>query len=99
LGIETLVIGRDPFAFVEIIRRLEAGATVALLMTGHGGERRAGGTFSVANLPPPSRRRSWLAPPLRPPAVYLPRTDQGYAAHSSADPYDARLCARRGATN
>lgn len=31
-GIETLVIGRDAFAFVEIIRRLEAGATVALLM-------------------------------------------------------------------
>jgi KDO2-lipid IV(A) lauroyltransferase len=31
-GIETTVIGRDPFAFVEIIRRLEAGATVALLM-------------------------------------------------------------------
>jgi lauroyl/myristoyl acyltransferase len=31
-GIETLVIGRDPFAFVEIIRRLEAGATVALLI-------------------------------------------------------------------
>ena len=30
--IETLVIGEDPFAFVEIIRRLEAGATVALLV-------------------------------------------------------------------
>lgn len=31
-GIDTMVIGRDPFAFVEIIRRLEAGATVALLI-------------------------------------------------------------------
>jgi len=31
-GIETLVIGRDPFAFVEIIRRVEGGATVALLV-------------------------------------------------------------------
>ena len=31
-NIETLVIGEDPFAFVEIIRRLEAGATVALLI-------------------------------------------------------------------
>ncbi|HKI69429.1 MAG TPA: MMPL family transporter, partial [Verrucomicrobiae bacterium] len=31
-GIETLVIGEDLFAFVEIIRRLEAGATVALLV-------------------------------------------------------------------
>jgi lauroyl/myristoyl acyltransferase len=31
-GIETLVIGENPFAFVEVIRRLEQGATVALLM-------------------------------------------------------------------
>jgi KDO2-lipid IV(A) lauroyltransferase len=31
-NIDTLVIGDDPFAFVEIIRRLEAGATVALLV-------------------------------------------------------------------
>ena len=31
-GIETLVLGRDTFAFVEIIRRLEAGAIVALLV-------------------------------------------------------------------
>ena len=30
--IETLVIGNDPLAFVEIIRRLEGGATVALLV-------------------------------------------------------------------
>jgi KDO2-lipid IV(A) lauroyltransferase len=31
-GIETVVIGRDPFAFVDVIRRLEAGATIALLV-------------------------------------------------------------------
>jgi lauroyl/myristoyl acyltransferase len=31
-GVETLVIGQDPFAFLEVIRRLEAGATVALLV-------------------------------------------------------------------
>jgi KDO2-lipid IV(A) lauroyltransferase len=31
-NIETFVIGNDPFAFVEIIRRLEAGATIALLV-------------------------------------------------------------------
>jgi lauroyl/myristoyl acyltransferase/predicted exporter len=31
-GIETFVVGEDPFAFVEIIRRLEAGAVVALLV-------------------------------------------------------------------
>jgi lauroyl/myristoyl acyltransferase/predicted exporter len=31
-GIETLVVGADPFAFVEVIKRLEAGAVVALLV-------------------------------------------------------------------
>lgn len=31
-GIETLVIGDNPFSFVEVIRRLDAGATVALLV-------------------------------------------------------------------
>ncbi len=31
-GIETLVIGRDAFAFVEVIKRLQAGATVAILV-------------------------------------------------------------------
>jgi predicted RND superfamily exporter protein len=31
-GIETLVVGEDAFAFVEIIRRLQEGATVALLV-------------------------------------------------------------------
>src|SRR5207245_5027872 len=31
-GIETLVVGADAFAFVEIIKRLQAGATVALLV-------------------------------------------------------------------
>jgi KDO2-lipid IV(A) lauroyltransferase len=31
-NIETLVIGEDPFAFVEVIRKLESGAAVALLL-------------------------------------------------------------------
>ncbi|MGA2788624.1 MAG: MMPL family transporter [Verrucomicrobiota bacterium] len=31
-GVETLVVGQDAFAFVEIIKRLQAGATVALLV-------------------------------------------------------------------
>ena len=31
-GIETLVIGRDAFAFVEVIKRLQEGATVAILV-------------------------------------------------------------------
>jgi predicted RND superfamily exporter protein/predicted LPLAT superfamily acyltransferase len=31
-GVETLVVGSDAFAFIEIIKRLQAGATVALLV-------------------------------------------------------------------
>jgi lauroyl/myristoyl acyltransferase len=31
-GVETLVVGEDAFAFLEIIKRLQAGATVALLL-------------------------------------------------------------------
>jgi lauroyl/myristoyl acyltransferase len=31
-GIETLVVGTDSFAFVEVIKRLQEGATVALLI-------------------------------------------------------------------
>ena len=31
-GVETLVVGEDAFAFLEIIKRLQAGATVALLV-------------------------------------------------------------------
>lgn len=31
-GVETLVIGQDPFAFVDLIQRLQAGATVAMLV-------------------------------------------------------------------
>jgi len=31
-GVETLVVGQDAFAFVDIIRRLQEGATVALLV-------------------------------------------------------------------
>ncbi|MBN8247810.1 MAG: MMPL family transporter [Verrucomicrobia bacterium] len=32
LGVDTLVVGSDPFAFVEVIRRLQDGGMVALLM-------------------------------------------------------------------
>lgn len=31
-GVETIVVGQDAFAFVEIIRRLQEGATVAMLI-------------------------------------------------------------------
>jgi lauroyl/myristoyl acyltransferase len=89
-GVETLVIGRDPFAFVEIIRRLETGATVALLMDrppeastvlvelfGH----RFAASIAAAEL---ARAAGCVLLP-----VYLPRTDQGYAAHILPQiPYD-----------
>ncbi len=31
-GVETIVVGEDAFAFIEIVKRLQGGATVALLM-------------------------------------------------------------------
>jgi len=31
-GVDTLIVGDDPFAFVEVIRRLAAGGVVALLL-------------------------------------------------------------------
>ncbi len=31
-GVETLIVGNDPFAFVEVIKRLNAGGSVALLL-------------------------------------------------------------------
>ncbi|MGV3771468.1 MAG: lysophospholipid acyltransferase family protein [Verrucomicrobiales bacterium] len=31
-GIETVVVGSDPFAFIEVIRKLDSGAVVALLV-------------------------------------------------------------------
>jgi KDO2-lipid IV(A) lauroyltransferase len=89
-GIETLVIGRDPFAFVEIIRRLEAGAAVALLVD-RPPERSAvmvelfGRKFAASIAPAELARASGCV--LLP--VYLPRTEQGYAAHSLPQiPYD-----------
>jgi KDO2-lipid IV(A) lauroyltransferase len=42
LGVDTLVVGADPFAFVGVIQRLQAGGVVALLVdrppAGHGVE-------------------------------------------------------------
>ena len=81
-GIETLVIGRDPFAFVEIIRRLEAGATVALLIdrppkTSAVEVELFGEKFSAsiaaAEL---ARATNCILLP-----VYLPRLGDKYAAH------------------
>ena len=81
-GIETLVIGRDPFAFVEIIRRLEAGATVALLIDRppktSAVEVELFGTKFSASIAAAELARATnciLLP------VYLPRLGDKYAAH------------------
>jgi len=89
-NIETFVIGEDPFAFLEVIRRLEGGATVALLV-----DRPPAATavtvelfgrpflasIAVAEL---ARASGCMLVP-----VYLPRTGQAYAAHLlPAIPYD-----------
>jgi KDO2-lipid IV(A) lauroyltransferase len=81
-GIETLVIGRDPFAFVEIIRRLEAGATVALLIdrppkTSAIEVELFGRPFS-ASIAAAELARATNCEIL---PVYLPRVKDGYAAH------------------
>ncbi|MBM3346010.1 MAG: hypothetical protein FJY55_05865 [Betaproteobacteria bacterium] len=81
-GIETFVIGSNPFAFVEIIKRLGDGAKVALLVdrppaasavTVELFGRPLAGSMAAAEL----ARASGCA--LLP--VYLPRTSEGYAAH------------------
>ena len=81
-NIETLVIGEDPFAFLEVIKRLENGATVALLV-----DRPPDATSIKVQLfgkPfPASIAAAELARAsgcvLLP--VYLPRTNGAYAAH------------------
>ncbi len=82
-GIDTLPLGNDPFASIEIIRRLEAGNAVALLMDrppaatattvklfGHP----FAATLSAAAL---ARATGCALLP-----VYLPRTPAGYVAHA-----------------
>jgi lauroyl/myristoyl acyltransferase len=81
LGVETLVVGQDAFAFVEVIKRLQAGATVALLV-----DRPSPGTsvkvelfgcpFRGSIAPAELARASGCA--LVP--VYVVADDSGYAA-------------------
>ncbi|MDQ6631988.1 MAG: hypothetical protein M3Y82_09555 [Verrucomicrobiota bacterium] len=81
-GIETLVIGQDPFAFVEIIRRLDAGECIALLMD-RPPERSSvevklfGKKFAASVAAAELARASGCI--LLP--VYLPRNKESYAAH------------------
>jgi predicted RND superfamily exporter protein len=80
--IETLVIGNDPFAFVSVIRRLEEGAVVALLVdrpkAGSEAEvelfgRKFPASIAAAEL---ARASGCILLP-----VFLPRTREGYEAH------------------
>lgn len=80
--IDTLVIGEDPFAVVEIIRRLEAGATIALLVDRPPPGSRVkvelfGRPFEASVAAAELARASGCI--LLP--VYLPKTEHGYAAH------------------
>jgi KDO2-lipid IV(A) lauroyltransferase len=98
-NIETLVIGKDPFGFLEVIKRLEAGATVALLVdrpppptavTVELFGRPFLASIAAAEL---ARASGCVLVP-----VYLPRTDQGYAAHLlPAVPYDRGALGNRAA--
>lgn len=89
-NIETLVIGNDPFASVEIVRRLEAGATVALVvdrpppasaMTVELFGQPFSASVAAAEL---ARASGCLLLP-----VYIPREGETYTAHVLPPiPYD-----------
>jgi lauroyl/myristoyl acyltransferase len=89
-GIETLALGDNPFAAVEIIRRLEENNTAALLMDRPPIPTTApvklfGRPFDASISAAELARASGCA--LLP--VYLPRTSRGYTAHILPEiPYD-----------
>jgi lauroyl/myristoyl acyltransferase len=89
-NIETLVIGNDPMAFLEVIRRLEKGATVALLVDRPPAPTAItvdlfGRPFSASIAAAELARASGCA--LVP--VYLPRKGDKYDAHVlPAIPYE-----------
>lgn len=80
-GIETLVIGRDAFAFVEVIKRLQEGATVAILVdrppAPSGVTVELFGRPFKASIAAAELARATGCAVL---GVYLPRTPRGYAA-------------------
>src|SRR5688500_3895124 len=80
-GIETLALGNDPFGAVEVIRRLEANQSIALLMDRPPANtaapvtlfgRQFAASISAAEF---ARATGCVLLP-----VYLPRTSRGYAA-------------------
>lgn len=96
-GIETLVIGNDGFAFVEVVKRLQDGAVVALLVdrppAGSGVEVELMGRPFMASVAGAELARAtgcWLLP------VVLPAVGTGYAAHVLAPiDYDRRALGNR----
>ena len=92
LGIDTLVVGEDPFAFVEVIRRLQSGGVVALLVD----RPPAATAVDVTFLGRPFRASIAVAELARASGavvlpVYLVRGTAGYQAHALAPiPYDRR---------
>jgi lauroyl/myristoyl acyltransferase len=89
-GVETIVVGEDAFAFIEIVKRLQEGATVALLM-----DRPAPSTAVTVNLFGRPFSASIAAAELARASgcAILPacivRTDEGYTGEISAEiPYD-----------
>jgi lauroyl/myristoyl acyltransferase len=96
-GIETLIIGESPFAFVEVIRRLEEGATIALLVD----RPTAAGAVNVELFGKPFAASIAAAELARASGctllpVYLPRSAAGYTAHLLPEiPYDRQALAKR----
>lgn len=81
-NIETVVVGNDPFSFVEIIKRLEAGATVALLVDRPSPQTAVqvelfGRSFDASVAAAELARASGCI--LLP--VYIPHSNKAYAAH------------------
>jgi KDO2-lipid IV(A) lauroyltransferase len=96
-GIETLALGDNPFASIEIIRRLEANSCVALLMDRPSGASQTmvklfGRSFPASIAAAELARASGCA--LLP--VYLPRTSHGYTGHILPEiPYERRELGNR----
>jgi lauroyl/myristoyl acyltransferase len=91
-GIDTLALGNDPFGAVEIVRRLEANNSVALLMdrppSGTGVRVELFGRPFDASISAAELARATGCALL---PVYLPRTSRGYAAQILPPvPYDRR---------
>ncbi len=96
-GIETLVIGTNPFAYLEVVQKLKQGATVAMLVDrpARSGAIKIdwfGRPFQASLAAVELARASGAA--LLP--IYIPRKDSGYAVCALPEiPYDPDALERR----